>query len=598
MKYSLLFGLYLSPLLGCLLFNMGKRFSEKTIINISLFTSIVPFIFSIIFTGQLFLHHSIPLEIPLVNFTLVKHHYNYTLWIDHNSIVFLFLTHILAIFVIKYSYTYLNLEKGFQRFFSTIQLFIFGMYVLSLAGSLDIFFAGWEIVGLSSFLLIAFYRAHNRSLINAWRVFNIYRVCDLGLLIGAVISQAFYHDANRFSFISQLQPADLSFISPWTIFFLSFFMIFASVGKSAQFPFYNWPSRAMEGPTPSSAIFYGALSIHAGVFLLLRTYPLWSYHLTNTILVGIIGLTTFVLSKIQSKVQANIKGQIAYSITAQIGIMFIELSLGFTTLVLIHLMFHALYRCFQLLVSPSIVLSSLTNSPQFQAQEISVLNFLPKRLKNTLYILASTEFNFDNSWRGFHFLGWKNIYNYFNTIAQKVQWYFVVVLLIILIIFDYKFLPMIFPIVSIFLTLVALIRSTHAFSSLFNIFIATTVNFVGIYYWDKNSLDYTLIYLIPWFITSIITLVITYRFRRLNLSYFHALGTEFPYHANSFFICFILLSGMPFSPIFLAEDIILEKFIDISFLSTFSLVLNFMAIAIIYSKNYIRLFMGRTMKSY
>ena len=100
MEQHILFLLYLSPLIGCLLLNLGKRFTEKFVVNISFLTLIIPFIFSLLFTAQLILHDKLPLEIHLFSLTLAKHHFNYTLWIDHNSLVFLFLTHILAIFVI------------------------------------------------------------------------------------------------------------------------------------------------------------------------------------------------------------------------------------------------------------------------------------------------------------------------------------------------------------------------------------------------------------------------------------------------------------------------------------------------------------------
>lgn len=597
MQHTSLFLLYLSPLIGCILLNLGKKFDEKFIIKLSFTTLIVPMLFSFYTVVSLLINDSIPKEILLYNMEIAHHQFKYTLWIDLNSIIFLFLTHVLALFVINFSYTYLSLEKGFQRFFSTIQLFIFGMYVLSLAGSIDIFFAGWEIVGLSSFLLIAFYRAHNRSVINAWRVLNIYRVCDLGLLIGAVIGQVFFHEATRFSFISQLNAVDLNHIAPLTLIILSLFMILAAVGKSAQFPFYNWPSRAMEGPTPSSAIFYGALSIHAGVFLLIRTHPLWSNHLISAFLVGLIGATTFFLSTIQSGVQANIKGQIAYSITAQIGLMFIELSLGLTTIAIFHLLFHALYRCSQLLVSPSVVLTSLTSTIQKRKDNNFLLKLFPIKIQNTLYLLASTEFNFDNSWRGFHFLGWKRVYNYFKGISLQIKWYFTLSILVVLFLYDYKFLPNVFPCVSIYLTLVALIRNNHAFYSLINIFFATSINLLGMYFIDEHFSEYFLTYSSTWLIASSMALFITYRYRHLDLAHFHGMGRSHPLYANLFFLCFIILAGMPFSPIFIAEDVILEKFINVSYLYTFSLAFNFMSIGIIYAKNYTRIFMGRPTKN-
>lgn len=597
-KFFFLF--YLIPLFSCLLLVIGIRFSEKFVINISFATLLIPCVTSLLLLTNLLISSHFPAEIELFSFFIDSHKFIFSTWIDFNSLIFLFLTHILGLFVVKYSHAYLNLEKGFQRFFATIQLFIFGMYILSLAGSIDLFFAGWEIVGLSSFLLIAFYRAHNRSVINAWRIFNIYKVCDLGLLIGAVMGQALFHDAAHFSYISSLTPEKLSVIPESTLIFISLFMIIAATGKSAQFPFYNWPSRAMEGPTPSSAIFYGALSIHAGVFLLIRTSPIWSSSTICEIVIFCIGFITVFLSSIQAKVQANIKGQIAYSITSQIGIIFIELSLGFYKLAVIHLFLHALYRCFQLLVSPSVVLSSLLGQNSQLKERLnskkSWLDYLPHRIKTTLYLLASTEFEFDNSWRGFNFLGWKKVFNSLKGLSQNIKWYTLISIIIFLLFTNYDPIPKLIPCISIYLTLIALVVSNFPFNSIINLTIATTLNLIGAYFINVEIQTALMFYTLPWFVSSTIGLYITFKYKNLNLSQFHALGHKSLLMANMFFICFIILSGMPFTTIFLAEDMILEKFIDTSNLFTFSLAFNFMTMGIIYAKVYTRLFMGRPTK--
>jgi NADH-quinone oxidoreductase subunit L len=585
---------YLIPLLGSLLLSINIRFSEKFIRLLSFSTIIIPCLVSIGLLIHLLLTSQFPTEIHLFNFELNHHRFSITTWIDANSIGFLFLTHLLGLIVVKYSHNYLNLEKGYQRFFATIQLFLFGMYVLSLAGSIDLFFAGWEIVGLSSFLLIAFYRGHNRSVINAWRIFNIYKVCDLGLLIGAVIGQAFFHEATKFSFITTLNSAELMQVPESTLLLIGLFMILAAAGKSAQFPFYNWPSRAMEGPTPSSAIFYGALSIHAGVFLLIRTAPIWQYSITCKIVIFLIGSITLVLSTLQSKLQANIKGQIAYSITAQIGIIFIELSLGHLDIALLHLLLHALFRCFQLLVSPSVVLQSL-RTPNLN-KKFHWISYLPLKLQKSLYLMASTEFEFDNSWRGFKFIGWKMIYNSFKGLAQNIKWYVLLVLLFILVFSEITSNPNILIIVSIYLTIVALVDSKFANYSILNLAISTSMNFFYAYLVAPNEIKTYLLYIIPWFIFTFTALLISLKYKTLNLAYFHAQANNSPFLANIFFISFIVLAGMPFSSLFLAEDMILELFISKSHFFTLSLSFNFMTTGIIYSKIYTRIFMGRPIK--
>lgn len=117
---------------------------------------------------------------------------------------------------------------------------------------------------------------------------------------------------------------------------ISIMLLIAAAAKSAQLPFSSWLPRAMEGPTTSSAIFYGSLSVHIGVFVLLRTYPFWENIAIIKIGVVLIGLFTSIIATSIALVQSSVKTQIAYSSIAQIGIMFIEVALGFHNLALLH----------------------------------------------------------------------------------------------------------------------------------------------------------------------------------------------------------------------------------------------------------------------
>ena len=326
------------------------------------------------------------------------------LYLDKVSAVYLFCVWAIFSVIVRYCRVYMHRETGYKRFFQTIFAFIFGLRLLILSGSIDVLFAGWEVVGISSFLLIAFYRHRPQPIRNAFRAYTIYRFCDVGLLMGAWMSHLLFHDSSHFSelatlFDNPIPPAGYASLS-----LLSWLIILAASGKSAQFPFCFWLPRAMEGPTPSSAIFYGALSIHLGVFLLLRTMPIWSYNFLPRLMILSIGILTVLIATLSEKTQSNIKGQIAYSSIAQVGIMFIELALGLETLVLIHFMGNAFLRCYQLLVSPSIVAhllrveGAVTNDfyiesshPKFQFLPESVRNVLPEVLQNTLYVFALQE---------------------------------------------------------------------------------------------------------------------------------------------------------------------------------------------------------------
>ena len=329
-------------------------------------------------------------------------------YLDKVSAAYLFCVWTIFAIIVKYCRVYLHREQGYKRFFQTIFGFVFGLNLIVLSGSIDMLFAGWEIVGISSFLLIAFYRHRPQPVRNALRAYTIYRFCDVGLLLGAWMSHMLFHESSHFSELAKLfengavPPAGYLSLS-----LLSWLIILAASGKSAQFPFSFWLPRAMEGPTPSSAIFYGALSIHLGVFLLLRTMPIWSYQLLPRLMIFSIGFLTVIVASLSEKTQSNIKGQVAYASITQVGFMFMELALGLESLVLLHFMGNAFLRCYQLLVSPSIIAHLLrvegAADSGFDIENRGNMNFLPASirgtlpevLQNTLYVFALQEGNLE-----------------------------------------------------------------------------------------------------------------------------------------------------------------------------------------------------------
>lgn len=331
---------------------------------------------------------------------------------DRVGAVYLFCVWVIFSVIVRYCRYYMHREAGFKRFFLTIFAFAFGLNMVVLSGLLDMLFAGWEIVGMSSFLLIAFYRQRIQPIRNANRAYTIYRFCDLGLLLGAWLSDMMLHGNNHFSHLAEWHGQGVSTVEAHGEFLaLVFCILIAAMGKSAQFPFCFWLPRAMEGPTPSSAIFYGALSVHLGVFLLLRTQPLWGIEMFPRGMVFLVGLLTVVVGGISERTQANIKGQIAYASITQVGFMFMELALGFDSLVLFHFLGNAFLRCYQLLVSPSIVAhwlrveGAVEGGMSRQGHRMmaslprSVRETLPDVLRNTLHVLALQEFNLETGVR-------------------------------------------------------------------------------------------------------------------------------------------------------------------------------------------------------
>lgn len=307
--------------------------------------------------------------------------------LDGTGAVFLLVTTLASAMVVRYSVVYLHREEGFTRFFSTIYTFLFGMHLVLLAGSLDLLFAGWEIVGIASFLLIGFYGDRELPVRASLRAYAVYRFCDLGLLLGVCLTHFVWRSGLMFQ---HMEVLDAHASAQWLTGF-GLLMLVAACGKSAQFPFSFWLPRAMEGPTPSSAIFYGALSIHVGIFLLLRTSPLWEGSLTARIAIAAVGLLSALVATTSGRAQSNIKGQIAYASITQVGLMLVEVALGLHKLALLHFVGNAFLRCFQLLVSPSILANMLRMRPGPMAPRRSRMAALSPRLAASLYALSFNE---------------------------------------------------------------------------------------------------------------------------------------------------------------------------------------------------------------
>lgn len=503
-------------------------------------------------------------------------------YLDRVGAAFLFCTWAIFSIIVKYCRVYLHRESGYKRFFLTIFSFVFGLNLVILSGSIDILFAGWEIVGIASFLLIAFYRHRIQPVRNSLRAYTIYRFCDIGLLLGSWMSHMLFHQSQHFSQLTNLfnNPAmpPAGYGSLWLV---SSLILIAASGKSAQFPFCFWLPRAMEGPTPSSAIFYGALSVHLGVFLLLRTTPIWSYHYLTRLSVFNIGLLTVIIASISEKTQSNIKGKIAYASITQVGFMFMELALGLEALVLVHFMGNAFLRCYQLLVSPSIVVHLLRvegatnagfdiqNTTRFQFLPASLRSILPEVIYNTLYVFSLQEGNLELLVRSILWTPLKRvgaIINNTNLWLKLVYSFgsFAVVGLIIMVsgsTTKYFALP-----VSIFMVLAALsaFSQKHSPYSVWNaVGLSSTLAGLAIWFLNPAAWFDVVIFasgIIPAWALGMIVLAKLLKNENFAESPFtyRAFSETQPKLSLLLFLSFLGLVGFPISPAFLGEDLLLS----------------------------------------
>lgn len=303
----------------------------------------------------------------------------YSLFIDGYALAYQLLIGALAVITFHFSKRYMIGEKGRKRFFITLMVFLFGISTVALSNTISVLYAGWEIVGIASYLLIGFYSHRKNSGKNALTSYAIYRLCDVGLFLGAWVAHEFGQDLTFFALESKsVKYQEIIEKNPFVFSLIGLLTLFAAMGKSAQYPFSFWLPRAMEGPTPSSAIFYGALSVHAGVFLLIRTFPIWEKLYVVRFSIGLVGFISLTLASLSAKAQSNIKGQIGYATVAQVGVMFVELALGLREVALWHALGNATLRAYQLLASPSVLVIFLRLQNEMLYRPEGVTNFLLK----------------------------------------------------------------------------------------------------------------------------------------------------------------------------------------------------------------------------
>lgn len=336
-------------------------------------------------------------EVLWTMYQVGEYHLDVSVYVDPLSAMLITLGAFVIPVIGRYSGRYLHKEPGFLRFFVLVGVAATGFFWFVLGGSIDMAFFGWELLGLSSVLLVAFFWDRPETVVASARIFVTYRVADIALLMGVVL---LHHEVGDSSWRTVLQvgePGHHLGEGAATVLGLAFLM--AAIAKSAQVPVSAWILRAMEGPTPSSALFYGTLSIHAGVYLLLRVWPVLEDAPIARGAVIAVGLATAITSSLSSRVRADAKGALALATTAQAGLMLVEAGLGWTDLAMWHLLAHGLLRLGQFLRAPSWLqdaqerrkaLGGGKYRPDFYIEKI-----LPFGLRAWLHAVALSRFGFD-----------------------------------------------------------------------------------------------------------------------------------------------------------------------------------------------------------
>jgi NADH-quinone oxidoreductase subunit L len=301
--------------------------------------------------GEEGLHFTLYEWIPAGNFSIA-----FNLGVDALTAVLLIVVTTIGMLVHVYSIGYMAHDPGRWRFFAYLNFFMFSMLLLVLADNFLLLFAAWELVGLSSYLLIGFWYGRRSAALAAKKAFIVNRVGDFGFALGIAAIWTTVGTLN-FTEVFELLPAALhaGAIEPWMMTGIALLLFMGAMGKSAQFPLHVWLPDAMEGPTPVSALIHAATMVNAGVYFVARANPIFAETPAAMILIAAIGIFTAILAATIALTQRDIKRVLAYSTLSQLGYMFAALGVGAFTAAIFHLMTHGFFKGLLFLGSGSVI---------------------------------------------------------------------------------------------------------------------------------------------------------------------------------------------------------------------------------------------------
>jgi NADH-quinone oxidoreductase subunit L len=237
-----------------------------------------------------------------------------------------------------------------------MNLFMFFMLTLVMAGNLVLMFVGWEGVGLCSYLLIGFYFLRKSAIDAGKKAFITTRIGDVGFTIGILLAFWTFSSVDFGTIFMKVENSPVEAVGQIGVLTTIALLLFAgAIGKSAQLPLYVWLPDAMEGPTPVSALIHAATMVTAGVYMVARMHLLYSHALTAMLVVATVGAVTAFYSATIGLVQTDIKKVLAYSTVSQLGYMFLGLGVGAYAAGIFHLMTHAFFKGLLFLAAGSVI---------------------------------------------------------------------------------------------------------------------------------------------------------------------------------------------------------------------------------------------------
>ena len=344
----------LLPLVGFLLISLGKSYFSKSLAGIIASAMVFgSFVISLGVFFDVLNGDGKPATVTLFEWiATADFHVNIAFLVDSLTSIMLLIITGVGFLIHLYSMGYMHDDEGYAKFFSYLNLFVFFMLLLVLGDNYLVMFAGWEGVGLASYLLIGFWFKNQPYNDAAKKAFIVNRIGDLGFILGIFLIYTTFGTIQY----SGVFGGALNFTeNDPTIVAITLLLFVGAMGKSAQIPLYTWLPDAMAGPTPVSALIHAATMVTAGVYMIARSNLLYSLSPDTLGFVAIIGGATAVFAATIGIFQNDIKKVLAYSTVSQLGYMFLALGVGAFTGGVFHLITHAFFKALLFLGAGSVI---------------------------------------------------------------------------------------------------------------------------------------------------------------------------------------------------------------------------------------------------
>ena len=303
--------------------------------------------------------------------------------IDNITVIMLFVVNLISFLVHVYSIEYMRGDKRYTRYFAYLGIFTFSMLGIVLTHNLLMMYIFWELVGLSSYLLIGFWFEKKSASDAGKKAFIVNRIGDVGMFIGILILFTQYKTFTFDVIYQQIAAGNLPFASNAWLTAAGILVFMGAVGKSAQFPLHVWLPDAMEGPTPVSALIHAATMVAAGVYLVVRIFVMLTAD--AMLVIAVVGAVTSLVAATIALTQNDIKKVLAYSTVSQLGYMVMSLGVGAYAFAFFHLVTHAFFKACLFLGSGSVI------HAMHHEQDIRNMGGLKKKMPITYYtFLVST----------------------------------------------------------------------------------------------------------------------------------------------------------------------------------------------------------------